>query len=81
MNIFKKTTFIVSAAVVVAAGVLIILSIWDLFILPEDFVIKSVKTLVVVMLISLTINWLNKMYQKRESKSYFNQEEEENPRF
>lgn len=80
MNILKKTTFIVSAAVVVAAGVLIILSIWDLFILPEDFVIKSVKTLVVVMLISLTINWLNKMYQKRDSKSYY-RHEDENPKF
>lgn len=80
MNILKKTTFIVSAAVVVSAGVLIILSIWDLFILPEDFVIKSVKTLVVVMLISLTINWLNKMYQKRESKS-FDYHDDETPKF
>ena len=78
MNIFKKTTFVISASIIVAAGVLMILSIWDLFVLPEDFIIKSVKSIVIVVLVSLTVNWLNKMYQKRDSKSYG---DNENPRF
>lgn len=74
MNFFKKTTFIIAASIIVAAGTLIILSIWDLIKLPEDFMSKSIKSLVIIVLVSITINGLNRLYQKNQNKDIDNHE-------